>query len=84
MQTSYKQISITLPEKMLKQLEQLRRRESRTRSELLREALRHYFLYSLPSEKPTNAEQDAIEKGLQALKKGETYPLVHVVDDLER
>jgi metal-responsive CopG/Arc/MetJ family transcriptional regulator len=35
--------SVSLPPEMVAKLEQVRKEEHRTRSELVREALRHYF-----------------------------------------
>jgi len=42
-------MSISLPPAMLRQFEEVRKRESRTRSELVREALRTYFEERYPA-----------------------------------
>ena len=48
---------------MLKQLELVRKKENRTRSELMREALRQYIETRYPLYSPTKAELIAIRKG---------------------
>jgi metal-responsive CopG/Arc/MetJ family transcriptional regulator len=49
-------MSISLPPAMLRQFEEVRKKESRTRSELVREALRAYFEQRYPAVTPTPAE----------------------------
>lgn len=66
--------SISLPPKMAAELERVRRNEHRTRSELVREALRHYMravgirgmkarIATLPEAEPSIDELEAIEEG---------------------
>ena len=56
-------LTISLPPAMLKELERVRKQEHRTRSELMREALRTYFSGRFPEEVPTTAELRAIRRG---------------------
>lgn len=52
------------------------RREQRTRSELVREALRTYFsIRQFPEEVPTPAELRAIRRGEAALQRGDSITL---------
>ena len=51
---------------MLTRFETVRKAESRTRSELVREALRVYFEGRYPSVRPTDAELTAIRRGASA------------------
>lgn len=44
-------LTISLPPEMAAQLEEARKREHRTRSELIREALRRYFAEATPSQR---------------------------------
>jgi len=54
-------ITISLPPKMAAQVEEAMKVENRTRSELMREALRTYFATRrVPEEAPTAAELRAI------------------------
>jgi len=73
--------SVSLPLEMASELERIRRREHRTRSELVREALRHYMreaearavrqrIGNLPEEQPTASEVAAINEGSRQLGEG--------------
>ncbi len=76
-------ITISLPPAMLKDIERVRKAERRTRSELLREALRAYFLRRVPEVTPTRAELRALEQGREAMSRGDylTYEqLIHALD----
>jgi CopG family transcriptional regulator/antitoxin EndoAI len=68
-------ITISLPRKMARQVEQFRRVENRTRSELIREALRVYFSGRFPVVTPTKAELRAIRRGREEYKRGEYVTL---------
>ena len=70
--------TISLPPAMLAELERVRKAEHRTRSELLREALRTYFSKRIPEIAPTPAELRAIRRGRAAIARGEHVTL----DDL--
>lgn len=56
-------MTLSLPPAMAKQLEKVRKRENRTRSELMREALRQYFESRFPVYAPSQAERAAIRRG---------------------
>ena len=70
--------TISLPPAMLAELERVRKAEHRTRSELLREALRTYFSSRFPEAMPTVAELRAIRRGRAAVARGDQMTL----DDL--
>ena len=70
-------MTVSLPPKMVREVERIRKAEHRTRSELIREALRHYFnrAKGLPVHTPTARELREIEKGRAAMRRGEFYTL---------
>ncbi len=71
-----KPISITLPSEMLEDVEARRKAEHRTRSELIREALRHYlYTRRVPMVEPTREELRAIEEGEREVARGEYVTL---------
>lgn len=70
---------------MAKQVEQVRKAENRTRSELVREALRVYLSGQLiPTEKPTAAEVRAYRRGMTAYKRGDYVSLGGYLDGMDR
>src|ERR1700674_3580373 len=76
-------MTISLPPAMARQLEKVRKKEHRTRSELMREALRHYFDSRVPEVTPTKAEMAAIRRGRAAVKRGECICLDQLLHDLD-
>jgi metal-responsive CopG/Arc/MetJ family transcriptional regulator len=73
--------SISLPPEMASELDRVRRKEHRTRSELVREALRHYirnadgrtvqeWAAALPEEEPTAEEIEAIAQATEEFREG--------------
>ena len=70
-------MTVSPPAEMIQEVEMVRKAEHRTRSELIREALRTYFsirrVYT-----PTRAELRAIERARAALRRGE-YAIVHAL-----
>ena len=74
--------SVSLPPAMAEELERVRKKEHRTRSELVREALRHYMgrsayvrrvrerIAELSEEEPTAEEVEAIEEARRAFREG--------------
>src|SRR6266851_6595367 len=85
------QATISLPRAMLLEVDEVSKREHRTRSELVREALRVYFnraldarIASLPVYTPTPRELRAIEKGRAAMKRGEYYTLDELFRAVDR
>ncbi|MBI1956721.1 MAG: ribbon-helix-helix protein, CopG family [Acidobacteria bacterium] len=76
-----KTITISLPPEMARRVERTRKREQRTRSELVREALRTYFsTREFPEETPTATELRAIRRGEAAIQRGDYITL----DELRR
>ena len=74
-------ITISLPPEMLEQVEKTMRAEQRTRSELVREALRTYFaIRQFPEETATPAELRVIHRGRAAHERGDYVTL----DELNR
>jgi len=74
-------LTISLPPAMLKQVEKVSRAESRTQSELVREALRRYFS-GFPVVAATPAELAAIARGRAEFERGEYVTLDTLLDDL--
>ncbi len=70
---------------MAKQVAQAMKTEQRTRSELVREALRVYLSSRMvPGEKPTRAEASAYLRGMAAYKRGDYVPLGEYLDGMDR
>lgn len=63
-------MTVSLPPEMVEQFEKVRKSEHRTRSELVREALRTYFSRFRIVE-PTKAELAAIRRGRSEIARGE-------------
>lgn len=74
-------MTVSLPPEMVRRFEAVRRVEQRTRSELVREALRIYFSY-FPMVKATKKEINAINKGRAEIKRGEYVTLEELRYDL--
>jgi predicted transcriptional regulator len=60
---------------MIDTVEKVRKAEHRTRSELVREALRTYFMLAGRAYTPTRAELHAIERGRAAIRRGSYFTL---------
>ena len=65
---------------MLKELERVRKHEHRTRSELMREALRFYFSNRISEE--TTSELRAIRRGRAAIVSGDFVTLDELRDEV--
>ncbi len=78
-------LTISLPRAMAERVETLRKAEQRTRSELVREALRTYFAIAarFPEEEATPAELRALARGRRAVARGEYVTLGQLLHDLE-
>lgn len=63
-------MTISLPPAMIRDIEAVRRAEHRTRSELVREALRTYFTVR-HTYTPDRVERRAIKAGRAALRRGD-------------
>ena len=78
-----KPISITLPSGLLAEVERASKAEHRTRSELIREALRHYLnLRRVPIEEVTAEEHAAIEEGEAEIAHGDYTTLDELKHEL--
>ena len=78
-----KAMTISLPPGMVQQMERVRKREHRTRSELVREALRSYLEDRFSVVVPTKAELAAIRRGRAAFRRGDYVSLDELIHDLE-
>ena len=75
-------MTISLPAAMIEEVETIRKVEHRTRSELVREALRTYFSTRFPEETPTPAELQAYRRGMAAFKRGDYVTLEQLHHEL--
>jgi predicted transcriptional regulator len=77
-------ITISLPPEMAAEVEETMKVERRTRSELMREALRTYFsIRRFPEETPTPAELRAIRRGEAAYRRGDYVTLNEYLRDVD-
>jgi predicted transcriptional regulator len=76
-------MTVSLPPALIRQFEEVRKKESRTRSELVREALRVYFESRYPVVMPTKDELAALRRGRAAVRRGDVMPLETFLHDLE-
>jgi predicted transcriptional regulator len=77
-------LTASLPPEMMREVERLKKVEHRTRSELVREALRTYFKIraQFPEEEPTPADIRALKEARRDLARGETVPLEKALREL--
>jgi Arc/MetJ-type ribon-helix-helix transcriptional regulator len=75
-------LSISIPPALLQQFEEVRKKESRTRSELVREALRAYFEQRYPALAPTAAELAALRRGRAAFRRGDSVSLTQYLNGI--
>ena len=78
-------LTVSLSREMLEQVEATRKAEHRTRSELVRAALRAYFALSgrFPEDEATPAEIRALQRAGREFQRGEYVTLEQLVDELE-
>ena len=77
--------TVSLPPAMAKQVERAMKAEQRTRSELVREALRVYFsAQGVPMEEPTDAETRAYRRGMAAYRSGNYVTLEEYLGGMDR
>ena len=77
--------TVSLPPAMAKEIDRAMKAEHRTRSELVREALRVYLSARLiPSELPTAAEARAYRRGMAAYRLGDSITLQQFVNGMDR
>ncbi|MBI1791472.1 MAG: ribbon-helix-helix protein, CopG family [Acidobacteria bacterium] len=77
-------MTVSLPPAMVEEFEKVRKAENRTRSELVREALRTYFDSRFPVVEPTKAELAAMRRGRAAFRRGDSVSLQQLFHDLAR
>ncbi len=77
-----KTMTISLPPGMVKEFEKVRKAENRTRSELVREALRYYIESRFRIVEPTKAELAAINHGRSEIERGDFINFEELIDDL--
>lgn len=63
-------MTISLPPKIMEELDIYRQKNNYTRSELVRHALRELFFSRFPRYTPTKAEAKRIEEGRREIQKG--------------
>ena len=77
--------TISLPPAMAQQVQHAMKAEHRTRSELVREALRLYLsVRTLPVEAPTASETRAYRRGMAAYRRGEYVSLPEHLNGMDR
>jgi len=76
-------MTISLPPAMVRRFEEVRKAESRTRSELVREALRAYFEARYPAVPPTKDELAALRRGRAAFRRGDAVSLTDFLHDVK-
>jgi Arc/MetJ-type ribon-helix-helix transcriptional regulator len=77
--------TVSLPPAMAKEIERAMRAEHRTRSELVREALRIYLSARvMPVEMPTPAEARAYRRGMAAYRRGDSITLQEHLYGMDR
>src|SRR5438445_8464814 len=76
-------MTVSLPPTLVRQFEEVRKRESRTRSELVREALRAYFESRYPAVPATKAEIAALRRGRAAFRHGNFVSLNQFLHDVD-
>lgn len=77
--------TISLPPAMAEQVERAMKAEHRTRSELVREALRVYLSgRMIPVEAPTASETRAYRRGMAAYRHGDHVTLTEYLDGMDR
>lgn len=76
--------TVSLPPAMARQVEQAMKAEQRTRSELVREALRVYLSRRIAVESPTSAEISAHRRGMAAYERADYVTLGEYLDGMDR
>jgi metal-responsive CopG/Arc/MetJ family transcriptional regulator len=79
--TKTKRVTISLPAEMLDAADKQAALELRDRSELMREALRHY-LTRIPEDDATPEEIEAIKRGRAEIARGDYVTLDQLIHDL--
>jgi metal-responsive CopG/Arc/MetJ family transcriptional regulator len=80
-------MTISLPPEMIEQVEQVRKAEHRTRSELVREALRSYIASRFPAVTPSLEDVRALRQARREHVRGQFVnldDLLHALDTARR
>ena len=80
-------MTISLPPQMIREVEKVRKAEHRTRSELVREALRTYLSGRFPLVRASSAELRALRRGRSEHARGQYVTLdeiLHVMGSARR
>jgi predicted transcriptional regulator len=80
--SSRKAVTVSLSEEIIAELDRARTSRNRSRSEIVREALRWYFR-SIPVETPTDEEVATIEEGRAAIERGDYVSFEQLLHDLD-
>jgi predicted transcriptional regulator len=75
-------IAVSLPPAILKNLDRVGAVESRTRSELVREALHTYFNLRFPVAEASKAELAGIRRGRAEIRRGQYVSVEQLADEL--
>lgn len=79
-----KQLSVTLPPSVARQVRAASKKDRRSQSEVVREALELYFARRIPVVEPEANEVEAIAIGKRQLAAGEFVTLTDLSRDLDR
>ena len=77
-------MTISLPSEMVSDVERVRKLERRTRSELVREALRTYLAKRIPVVEATPSEREMMRRGRAEIDAGEFVTLDQLIHGMER
>jgi predicted transcriptional regulator len=75
--------TVSVPPAMAAEIDKVRRKENRTRSELVREALRAYIADRYPVIEPTKHERARIRRGRAEIKRGQFVTFDQLLDVLD-
>jgi CopG family transcriptional regulator/antitoxin EndoAI len=75
--------TVSVPPAMAAEIDRVRRKENRTRSELVREALRTYIADRYPTAQPSGADLARIRKGRAEIRRGDFVTLDQLRDVLD-
>ena len=65
-------MTVSLPHEMMREVDRISRKEGRTRSELVREAIRRYAAVAY---QPTKRELERIKRGREEMRRGAYFTL---------
>jgi len=77
-------LSISLPSEMVTLVDRAARVEHRTRSELVREALRAYLGRKIPVVEASKEERAAINRGRREIERGQYVTLEQILHGMDR